>query len=280
VRTRTRKWNRVIDFASNPCDAPLSTWFQTFRPAAGKAVITLLSFGIDDVARGYFRPKGIYPRGCLGRKRRGRSAVGIPELGEEIGKRLPAAEGIKSRSFGTVEKYLWLGDGIAQRVLFWLMVADIVTDFTYDWATGIYREGFCSTAARSNLQASKTTYQSQDTEPPKWVLGNPGTVEYQRNAAFFADYPPQLFTTRPARATLAWTIQNNSGVAGVVTLRLIGAEEGDVAEQVLAIAAGGTASGTVFSTRPGRAFNGQFGFTSHPANFKATLDAFNVVGVR
>ena len=176
VQRRTRKWNRAINFAMQPCEVPFSVYIETLRPAAGRALITLLTFGIDDVARGMFRPKGVYNNCRRGRKKRSASSVYLPEFGEEIGKRLPGAEGIKSRSFGTIEKRLWILDGISQRVFFWLMVGDIITDFVYDWATGVYREGFCKTAGRATgLWSAKGVFtsnwesgQAECTPIPSW----------------------------------------------------------------------------------------------------------------
>jgi len=277
VRTRTNKWNRVIGFAADPCDAPLSVYFETLRPAAGKALITLLTFGVDDVARGYFRPKGVYPRGCLGRKKRSRSAIGIPELGEEVGKKLPGAEGIKSRSFGAVEKNLWLLDGLTQRVFFWLMVADIVTDFTYDWASGIYKAGFCTTANGSQAQQSATDYSSHDTDPTSWTLGNPGNLEYARNAAFFHGPPAQIITNEPAHATVAWLIENLGFADGFVTLGFQDEDPAHNQQQVVGVGMGGSATATFFSLQPGRAFLATLGAASHTGPFRATLLAFNVV---
>jgi hypothetical protein len=139
VQRRTRKWNRVIDFAFGSCGSSASVYFEAALPAAGKAIVTLLTFGADDVFRGMFRPKGVYGSCRRGRRRRLPGNHFIPELGEEIGKRLPGADEIKSRSFGATEKRLWILDGIAQRVLFWLMVGDVVTDFAYDWVQGVYK---------------------------------------------------------------------------------------------------------------------------------------------
>jgi hypothetical protein len=278
VRARTNKWNRVVGFAANPCDAPLAIWFETFRPAAGKAAVTLLSFGLDDVARGYFRPKGVYPRKCIGRRRRPRSAVGIPELGEEIGKRLPAADAVKSRSFGATEKNLWLMDGLFQRVAFWLMVADIVTDFTFEWASGIYKAGYCTTAAASQAQGHLATYNSHDTAPTSWTLGFPGSVEYVRNAALFQGDAPQLIAARRGHASLTWRIDNNGFSDGWVTLGLKDGNPLHTQTRIVDVPMGGSAVVTFFSLAPGDNFLAVLGQASSTGPFLATLMEFNLVG--
>jgi len=280
VRQRTNKWNRVLDFAANPCDAPLSVWFQTLRPAAGNAVVTLLSFGLDDVVRGYFRPKGIYPRGCLSRKRRPRSAVGIPELGEEIGKRLPAADAVKSRAFGVIEKNLWLLDGVSQRLLFYLLVVDVLTDFTYQWASGIYKLGFCSTSNRSQLQAQNTTYNSHDTNPTTWTLGFPGNVIYDRHAAFFPGDQPQLIAVGSGHATINIEVANPWDVDSFVTLGFKDQDPEHDQQTVLQIPAGQSRSHTFASIGSGSNWVATLGDSSSPSPGPATVKTFNVVGAR
>ena len=51
------KTNFVIDSWAQPCEAPWYIYIETLWPALLEAFITLMLFGWDDVARGYFRPK-------------------------------------------------------------------------------------------------------------------------------------------------------------------------------------------------------------------------------
>lgn len=205
VTRRTKKWNRVSKFMANPCDAPTMAYVETFFPAAGKAVITLLSFGLDDVARGFFRPKGLYPKGCLGRNKRRRGAIGIPEVGEEIGKRIPGAETVKSRQYGGLEKNLWLLDGLAQRVLFWFMVIDVITDFSYDWTSGIYKKKFCEDAGSSQLVT--TDYAQTFGMPPSggWHTTHGGFTVTIRNAFYNGAWSAAFPRGKSGSAFCQWT---------------------------------------------------------------------------
>lgn len=136
------KVNFIEDFVQNPCDVPFLLYAKAAYKPAGKALLSLLSFGMDDVARGFFRPKGLRSgrhgrKGRSARKGRGKKRIGsIPEIGEEIGKRIPGAR----KAGDPVEdaaKMLWKVDGVIQRGFYYWMIADVTTTFFYDWASAI-----------------------------------------------------------------------------------------------------------------------------------------------
>lgn len=137
--------NSVIRWWENPCDAPWTLYAELAREPLGDAILTLLAFGLDDVARGFLRPKGIGRVGRHARKgRRGRRGVGIPEIGEMIGRNWPGAEDLRQRSVSDGVKKLWLVDGVIQRGLFWWMIADVTLTFLADWLTAVQESEVCS----------------------------------------------------------------------------------------------------------------------------------------
>jgi len=149
-------WNAVTLLVQNQCDAPWTVYFETALPALGEAAITLLTFGLDDVARGYFRPKGVRGgfhwrkiRNVAGRAPN-RFQRGVPEIGEEIGKRLPGAERVRNRVVSDGVRHLWRIDGVLQRGLWYWMVADVTGEFLINWSTGIIESEFCRDAAKSS----------------------------------------------------------------------------------------------------------------------------------
>ena len=154
------KINYVVKYVENPCDAPWTIYFETLLPALGKAVIAVLSFGMGDLFRGYFRPKGLRakPRRGKGKKGRFKTAM-MPEVGNVIGKKLPGAE-IAGRAVGGQDgagklvkaalafqhgtKNLWIIDLGLQRLLWWWLIIDITVDFFYHWTSLINQSEFCS----------------------------------------------------------------------------------------------------------------------------------------
>jgi len=138
------KVNYVVRFMENPCNAPWVVYFELAGPPLGKAIITLLSFGMDDIIRGFFKPKGLRSGRHGRRGRRGKGGkFRLPEIGEEIGKRLPGAEEAKGRSVTQGVKNLWLIDGVLQRVLYYWLIVDVTATFFYDWATLINESAYC-----------------------------------------------------------------------------------------------------------------------------------------
>lgn len=139
------KINYVIKYVENPCDAPWTIYFETIGPALGEAIIALLSFGMGDVFRGYFRPRNLrsFRHGRKGKKGRFRGK-GIPEIGNALGKKLPGATVASGLSFHQGVKNIWLIDLGLQRVLWWWLVADITVDFFYHWTSLINQSEFCS----------------------------------------------------------------------------------------------------------------------------------------
>ena len=137
--------NYIKKFISNPCDAPWTVYIELFFPAFGKAILTLLAFGMDDVMRGYLRPKGV--RGPWHRRKgkKGKARFrGIPEIGEAIGSRLPGAEEVRGRSVSQGVRYMWLVDGVLQRILWYWLLIDVVVEGLYQWTSMINKTEFCT----------------------------------------------------------------------------------------------------------------------------------------
>lgn len=188
------KVNYVIDSWTNACEAPWYIYIETMLPAALEAFITLMTFGWDDVIRGYWRPRGLRSRrhGRKGRKGR-RFPRLFPEIGEEIGKRLPGAEKVKGRKWKAGGVTLWRIDGVAQRILFWWLVVDVTVDFAFNWTSLLYQTEWCKNIALGRFSYQNTLdnvvpmqhwttipYDSEDYEqgPPSWgfIRGNTGSV--------------------------------------------------------------------------------------------------------
>lgn len=178
------KTNYVIDAWSRPCVAPWYIYVETMGPAALEAFITLISFGWDDVARGYWRPRGLVGKRTGKKKGKWRKALPrFPELGEEIGKRLPGADQVKGRKWGACGRFLWRIDTVVQRGLFYWLVADVTNDFAFNWTSLLYQTEWCKASDLGRFSYEKpsfdiindggwrlTAFQVEDYEvgPPFW----------------------------------------------------------------------------------------------------------------
>ena len=135
-----RRVNTIVDLFQWQCEGHLLLYVRTALPALGNLVLGLLWFDWDDVARGALRPYGPSGRySLIAGARKPKWKIEIPELGEEIGKRLPKVSLIKASSFWKGTRALWIVDGLIQRVLYWYLIIDLVSEFLYNWSFGILR---------------------------------------------------------------------------------------------------------------------------------------------
>jgi len=203
------KVNYVIDAWADPCEAPWYIYVESLKPALLSAFITLTTFGWDDIARGYWRPKG---QGRRSGKKRGKGKPkarrGFPELGELLGENLPGADEIKGRSWSHEGRWMWAVDTAAQRLLFRWMVADVTIDFAYEFTSVLYETGWCRNAHKGRFSWSDTAWKpvqggawheiaifdkDYEQRPPAWhidsgFVGNgPATVAY---AVSLRERPP------------------------------------------------------------------------------------------
>lgn len=138
------KVNFVIDAWTTGCDAPWYIYVETMKPALLNAFITLITFGWDDVLRGYLRPKGLYKRRTSKKKRgRGRGIRRFPEVGNELGKHLPGSTNLRSANWSVLGKSLWRIDGVMEQVRFFWLVARITEDFAFEWTSLLYESYWC-----------------------------------------------------------------------------------------------------------------------------------------
>lgn len=139
------KVNYVTQAWSSPCRAPWWIYVETAAPAALDAIITLLSFDLADVMRAYFRPAGLGKGGhhrARGKKRF-LKGLGIPEIGEMIGKEIPGQKELSMRRYGGLQRWFWLIDNELQKGFFWWMVADVANDFAFNWTSQLYKTIWC-----------------------------------------------------------------------------------------------------------------------------------------
>jgi len=150
-----KKVNYIVDFVIDPCHAPILVYIELARAPFGKLVLAWLTFGWDDVLRGYLRPT----KAMRGARtfRRGKRPKGwgripgylrkIPGIGDDvgnwIGKKIPGSKELQGRSVGQGQKFFWAADGLAQRFLLWWLIVDILSDFAYEWATLVDATEFC-----------------------------------------------------------------------------------------------------------------------------------------
>ena len=214
------KVNYVIDAWVLPCEAPWYIYVSTAKPAALAALITLLTFGWDDVLRGFARPRGLGGRRRTGKKR-GKGKIGLrgfPEIGELLGRHVPGSEAAKGIKWSDGLKTLWRIDTLIQGFLFAWLIADITGEFAFEWTSLLYETRWCKDSARGRFSYRKgppelvspgfwneIVYTLRDYEypPPAWNIGTGYVGPKGATISFSVDwrpqdpaFPPLSFSTR------------------------------------------------------------------------------------
>lgn len=137
--------NAIIDLFEWGCGGNVMTYIKLALPAAGELIMALLNIEYDDILRGFLKGAGLRSRSKMfGRIGKSKFSLEIPEIGEEIGKRLPAAGFIRGTKLGNGLKWIFKADAIIQRTLWYFVIIDLTTDFLATWSSGILRAQECA----------------------------------------------------------------------------------------------------------------------------------------
>lgn len=213
------KVNFVIESWCQPCNAPWYIYIQTLKPALLAAFITLISFGWDDVLRGYARPPGTGRRtGKRKGKRRGAKPLRFPELGEMIGDKLPGSSAAKEANWSNGAKTLWRIDSVMQLGLFAWLVADVTEDFAFNWTSALYETRWCQASGLGRFSWQKglseiispgvwneVAYSDKDYQFPfpNWIVTWGNTGAKGASIGFSLDIEPLI----PGAPPLSYTMQ-------------------------------------------------------------------------
>jgi len=149
------KINTILDFWADPCDAPLTVWVQTVTPAALEMLANYFAFDQNEIVIQKFKSSFRYARPKSTRKGRGGSKSNKPKwrkrLGELInfdgnelsGKKLWGWQKLPAKKLTWRATTLFIVEGVAERVSYWLWVADLVTEFLYAWAGLMMKTEYC-----------------------------------------------------------------------------------------------------------------------------------------
>ena len=146
--------NTIKFLIENPCDAPWMLYVETLLPALGTATLSLLSFGMDDVVRGAFRPRVKRSGRHRRRGRKGKKIrFSIPELGNAIGSDIMVEKTFPTRQVSQGTRHLWIIDGVLQRVLWYWLIYDVLDEGLYQWSSLIMKSTFCQSKFAQRLYA-------------------------------------------------------------------------------------------------------------------------------
>lgn len=233
--------NAVKKFVMSPCDADPMVYVETVFQPAGTAIIQLLSFGMSDVIRGFARPKAARSQKRYRGKRPKTIRIGgrkiklqIPEIGNRIGKAL-SPDKIQNRTVSKGVASLWKLDGVGQRILWHVLVADVVSEFAYDWSSAIIDESCTPEKAFRPRWASGGPW-SADIRPNRTQFVQPTGPQVQVDTFFSGG--GMFFGNFQADAVVAITFQVDVVIPNNANAIITIATDGDGESQVVTLTPG------------------------------------------
>lgn len=191
------KINVLLEFWTDPCDAPFTIYARALYPAVLKAFVSYYALDLLQIFVGFAKPhqalkmkrsgphgKGKQKRG--GKRtwsRRWRKWLSFDPY-DSLGRVLGAPFDHAGRQISPGVATLWNIYDLEQRIVYKIMVLGIVFDFFYDWAAGVMNSTYCQTQYMS-IGMGRQPAQGAQGILDFWPIGW-GEVLKERNGAIIS----------------------------------------------------------------------------------------------
>lgn len=160
LREFERKLDWILNSLTDMCDAPISVWIEKLWQPLGTLIMSWYVIDLKNVFVAYMRP-GLFAiegrshrhwgGGKKGAKRTGFSTA-WEKLGEVVGwdasevlgKELWGADELRARPLPPGASFLWIFEGVIERLFFYWMVLDLGTEFIYNWMSAVEQTKYCA----------------------------------------------------------------------------------------------------------------------------------------
>lgn len=130
--------NFITNYLWQGCDVPFQLFVELAGPPAGRAVALLIDTDWQDIVKTFWRPAGLRSHRHGRKGPRGRRRVPeLPDVNDEIGKRIPYQKEFAGRPYGLPTRLFFEITDVSDRLAINLAIVDIVTDTTYQALLGI-----------------------------------------------------------------------------------------------------------------------------------------------
>jgi hypothetical protein len=148
--------NNLAVIIENPCTPSWSLLVDTAIPAAGDALLFLMTPSPLEILRRWLQPKSLRgPRGLRPRKAVARTTTrtgallrefewGLPEVAHYIAAVIPGRKYLAARVPAIAERLFWIGLARVEQVIWYWLVLDTFEEFFYSWSSGIIESRFCN----------------------------------------------------------------------------------------------------------------------------------------
>lgn len=169
------QWNAIVDFWSDPCEAPFTVYFRLALPILGSMLALLLTPSPAEIVETLVQPRRY--TGCWRNRREHRSRrhrtvrprtgrpfrLGIPDVDSLIAEMIPGREAFQMRQVGASASAFWVIWQQLDRRMFQLMFIDLLGNGFYAWHSALLNTEWCS-------ESSKQVAKTWDTEWPQGLV--------------------------------------------------------------------------------------------------------------
>jgi hypothetical protein len=147
--------NVITNLVESTCIGKWHVFIETAVPATGAALFLLIIPSPAEILEEYLHP-GPRRHGLKGRPKRndrwkeGKTgklrkalAKGIPDVDELIAERIPGRDIFKGRQAGSLERWVWFGIDILDRIGWYWLLFEAADTLITKWASGIMESRFC-----------------------------------------------------------------------------------------------------------------------------------------
>lgn len=155
-----RRLDWVINSLSDMCDAPITVWIEKLWQPLGTLVLSWYVVDLKNVFVAYLRP-GLFAIEGRSHRHWGKGQKGKPRTGfgsaweklgevagwdpnEVLGKGLWGADELRARPLPPGASFLWIFEGVLERLFFFWMVLDLGTEFLYNWMSAVEETKYCA----------------------------------------------------------------------------------------------------------------------------------------
>lgn len=211
--------NFVIDTWNNPCDAPWAVYMEVAKPVVLGMFVEIICFGFLDVVRFIFRPAGVRSGRHMRSKKKGQHGRKKQGLGNRIRSKIPPLAALANRQVTQGVKTLWVIDGIGQRLLWWWLVADVVSGGLYNFTSLLYKTEECQMSGGPGAALMEGAAGVHGAIQG-WTTVGYTDFQYQRGTASIG---PFAFATGPGFWSVAASVETEAvgDVGATVEMRIV-----------------------------------------------------------
>lgn len=170
-----QRLNQIKNILTADCEDDWVVAAELAAPALGSAVKMLLTPSAGEILENYLEPGGGGGKGRIGRsqrtgRRRDRNGRYhgawrnlIPDVDAMIAAWLPGRNMFASRTPGMAQKLFWSGINVSDRVLWYLMLAELADEFTMQWCSNLMQARFCGNPMSAVMSWFQTPFESHGT---------------------------------------------------------------------------------------------------------------------